>query len=199
VNRIKYKYSLTFQKKGLLIFLSHLDLMRLFARALQRSGLPLAYSEGFNPRPRYALPYPLPVGCAGDAEILEIYLTAPLEPDTLMAKLNAHLPAEARIIDAAPGTVRPEYCLRVALDKDFVLPSDWPELVLEKSTKRGRVDRYILGEHLKLEIQNRELFILPVSGQPLKAVPICALLGLSLEDIGGITRIKKEAVLHRLS
>ena len=194
MNNIKYKYSLTFQKKGLLIFLSHLDLMRLFARVLQKSELPLVYTQGFNPHLRYALPYPLPVGYTGTAEVLEIYLTAPVAEQTLVSALNAHLPADIKILSAVFGTLSPEYYLRVILEKESKLPADWPKRVLEKTTKRNNVLRYCLGEHIRLEIKGQELLIYPLSAQIFKAEKICALLDIPPDDIIEIIRVKKEAV-----
>ena len=40
-----------FQKTGNAVYISHLDLMRLFQRAFKRAGLPLTHTQGFNPRP----------------------------------------------------------------------------------------------------------------------------------------------------
>jgi radical SAM-linked protein len=56
-------------------FLSHLDLMRLWERALRRAGLPLAYSEGFTPHPQIALAAPLLVGVTSDAELMDVSLS----------------------------------------------------------------------------------------------------------------------------
>ena len=43
------RIGIKFQRKGLKKYVSHLDMQRLFARALRRSGLPVKYSSGFNP------------------------------------------------------------------------------------------------------------------------------------------------------
>jgi radical SAM-linked protein len=188
VNDLKYKYSLTFRKEGLLIFLSQLDLMRLLARALQKSGLPVAYSQGFNPHPRYALPYPLPVGYTGTAEILELYLTRPLPETGLAARLNEYLPDGVCMTGAVPGSLQPAYYLRVLLEAEFSLPENWPELVLTKETKRGRVEHFRLGEHMQLALSGRELYITPLGAVPLRAEKICALLGLAPEQIAEIIR-----------
>ena len=187
MNEIKYKYSLTFYKKGLLVFLSQLDMMRLFGRVLQRSGLPVAYSQGFNPHPRYSLPYPLPVGYTGTAEILEIYLTAPAREQDLPEILNRYLPADIQILSAVFGSLAPKYFLRVILEKEVSLPENWPELVLTKETKRGRVDNYVLGEHVKLTMQGRELHVISLTDKTFKAERICALL-----DIGDIEDVVRE-------
>lgn len=65
---------ITFSKSGPLTFTSHLDLMRVWERALRRAGVPLAYSQGFNPRPRLQLAAALPLGHTGGAELLDVWL-----------------------------------------------------------------------------------------------------------------------------
>ncbi len=65
-----------FSKTGWLIYSSHLDLMRAWERALRRAGLPLAYSGGYNPRPKLQLARALPLGHVGAEEILDVWLEA---------------------------------------------------------------------------------------------------------------------------
>ena len=73
-------------------FISHLDIMRLWQRALRRAGISLAYSEGFNPRPRLSLAAPLAVGVTSEAELMDIYLTGQVSPYFLIAAVNRQLP-----------------------------------------------------------------------------------------------------------
>ena len=73
-NEIKYPYTLIFSKQGKLIFISHLDLIRLFERVLKRSDLPLVYTQGFNPHIKFAVLFPLGLGQAGLREPVEIFL-----------------------------------------------------------------------------------------------------------------------------
>ncbi len=68
----------TFSKGGALTFTSHLDLMRVWERALRRAGAPLAYSQGFNPRPKLQLAAALPLGHTGEAELLDVWLEKPM-------------------------------------------------------------------------------------------------------------------------
>ncbi len=65
---------ITFSKQGWLIYSSHLDLMRLWERAVRRARAPLAYSGGYNPRPKLQLARALPLGHAGDAELIDVWL-----------------------------------------------------------------------------------------------------------------------------
>ncbi len=73
-------------------FISHLDLMRCWERVLLRADIPVAYSEGFNPRPRMALAAPLAVGVTSECELMDIYLANALFPDTFRKQVMLQLP-----------------------------------------------------------------------------------------------------------
>ncbi len=62
---------------GLLRFLSHAETLRVFERACARAGVPVKYSQGFNPHPKLSLPLPRPVGVASDDELLVVRLFDP--------------------------------------------------------------------------------------------------------------------------
>lgn len=64
-----------FSRGETLKYISHLDIIRLWQRAMRRAGIPVAYSEGFNPRPRLALGAPLALGVTSQAELLDVYCT----------------------------------------------------------------------------------------------------------------------------
>ena len=59
-----------FQKTGNAVYISHLDLMRLFQRAFKRAELPLTHTQGFNPRPSVSIALPLSVGVESRCELL---------------------------------------------------------------------------------------------------------------------------------
>lgn len=83
-------------------FLSHLDLMRLWERALRRAGLPLAYSEGFTPHPRIALAAPLSVGVTSEAELMDVFLSRWMAPDSFVAQAKKQLPQGLDLPEAWP-------------------------------------------------------------------------------------------------
>jgi len=72
---LKEKVALIFEKRGFARFLSLLDLTRAFTRTFRRFGLPLRYSQGFNPHPRINILLGLPVGAEGLGEVVEVELT----------------------------------------------------------------------------------------------------------------------------
>jgi radical SAM-linked protein len=73
-------------------YISHLDLMRLWQRALNRAGLELAYSEGFNPHPRMSLAAPLALGVTSEAELMDIVLAKFVSPHSFTAAIGQQLP-----------------------------------------------------------------------------------------------------------
>jgi radical SAM-linked protein len=84
---------LSFSRGEELKFISHLDLIRLWQRALNRAGIALAYSEGFNPHPRLSLAAPLALGVTSEAELMDIVLAKFVSPHTFTAAVGRHLPA----------------------------------------------------------------------------------------------------------
>ncbi len=97
---------LRFAKGEQLKYISHLDLARTWERALRRAGLPVAYSQGYNPRPRLQLAAALPVGVTGRAEYLDLWLTEPVEPEDLAARLQPCLPAGLEAVHAEEVELR---------------------------------------------------------------------------------------------
>ncbi len=61
-----------FEKRGLAIYTSHLDMNRCLTRAVRRANIPLWYTEGFNPHPYITFLLPLPLGQEGRREPLDI-------------------------------------------------------------------------------------------------------------------------------
>ncbi len=79
-------------------FISHLDLMRLWQRALHRAGIPLAYSEGFSPHPRISLAAPLPIGVTSETELMDLYTTQRVSPHFFTAAVSQQLPPGIEIL-----------------------------------------------------------------------------------------------------
>jgi len=79
-------------------FISHLDIMRLWHRAFIRAGVPLAYSEGFNPHPRISLAAPLALGVTSEAELMDVMLSTGLTPHSFTSVVGRQLPVGISII-----------------------------------------------------------------------------------------------------
>ncbi len=93
-----YVYRAQIKKGAEIAILSHLDYVDVYRRALIRSKLPAAYSQGFNPHMKLALASALAVGTTSDAEYMDFELTERLEASDVMARLNAQLPRGAELV-----------------------------------------------------------------------------------------------------
>ena len=84
---------LRFAKRGYIRYTSHLDLLRLFKRAFKRTGVPLAYSQGYNPHPKMSFAQPLSLGYTAEQEFLEFYTYEDMPAEELLARMAPALPA----------------------------------------------------------------------------------------------------------
>ena len=90
---------LLFEKTGNAIWISHLDLMRLFQRAFKRAGFSLTHTQGFNPRPSVSIAMPLSVGVESVCELLDFDLDGdPVFCDEIFAGLNQNLVEGVRVL-----------------------------------------------------------------------------------------------------
>ena len=155
-NKPKFRYRVHFTKIGTARFIGHLDLQSLFQKAIKRSGLPVSYSEGFNPHQLISFAAPLPLGMAGLDEIVDIFMDAQVCHNALLDKLTAQMPEGIsihRVYEISPtgkgaaalvslATYRITlpiysdlYCRLVkAVDKILQAPS----ITVVKNTKKGR-------------------------------------------------------------
>lgn len=90
-----------FEKTGNAVWISHLDLMRLFQRAFKRAGLPLKHTQGFNPRPSVSIALPLSVGVQSHCELLDFDLdtTEIISNRQIVSRLNKALIDGVRVLD----------------------------------------------------------------------------------------------------
>lgn len=92
-----YIYCLHFSKKGILRYISHLDLLRLFQRVIRRADIPVVFSRGFHPIPKIKFERALKLGMESEDEKMYIKLTLPITCEELILRLNAQLPQGIKI------------------------------------------------------------------------------------------------------
>ena len=120
---------LLFEKRGDAVYLSHLDLMRVFQRAFKRAGILIWHSQGFSPRAYVSIALPLPVGMESQCEILDFEIEdGSVELSGLPARLNAVLPAGIRVLEAYESARKIKELTRlraeVTLEYDGGVPED---------------------------------------------------------------------------
>ncbi len=91
---------LKFKKVGNLQYISHLDLVRTMHKIVVRAGLPLWYTEGFNPKPKMIFAAPLSIGTESVSEFMDVKLIDDIPPEEAMRRLNANMTDEMQILDA---------------------------------------------------------------------------------------------------
>ena len=82
----------TFSRGDAMKYISHLDVMRFWERALRRAQIPVAYSEGFSPHAQIALAAPLAVGMTSEAELMDVFLEEPMQPREFVRQLSGQIP-----------------------------------------------------------------------------------------------------------
>ena len=96
-----HRLRVTFSRREELKYLSHLDVMRLWERALRRADLPLAYSRGFSPHAKISIAAPLPLGVTGEKELMDIVIQRRVSPYLVQKTLANQLPKGMSIISVA--------------------------------------------------------------------------------------------------
>jgi radical SAM-linked protein len=154
-----------FEKTGDAIFMSHLDLMRLFQRAFKRAGLPLTHTQGYNPRPSVSIALPLSVGVQSRCELLDFDLEgSDVSCDEICDRLNRALVQGVRVINVYNDgrKIRDLALLNctVTLEYDNGIPKDAcdqieklfssDQLIVEKKGKNGVVEQDVIPMIRKL-------------------------------------------------
>ena len=159
---------LLFEKKANAVWISHLDLMRVFQRAFKRAGLPLSHTHGFNPRPSVSIALPLSVGVESRCELLDFDLDGcEVSCVEIKERLNNALIAGVKVLDVYnDGRKIRELSLmqcRIIMAYDYKLRKDAAdrisalfnqnEVIVPKKTKSGMQDQNIITMIRKMNIQ----------------------------------------------
>lgn len=159
---------LLFEKKGNAIWMSHLDLMRLFQRAFKRAGLPLTHTQGFNPRPSVSIAMPLSVGVESCCELLDFDLYGePVPPDEIRDRLNAFLVEGVRVLSVYDNGSKIKHLAFLVCEVSFEFDNGIPDtainqfeelfsrdsILVEKKSKNGIKEENIKEMIGKLEVK----------------------------------------------
>ena len=98
--------AVTFMKIRDARYLGHLDMVRAILMAARRSGLPMAYSQGFHPAPKVRFSSPIPLGMESYQEMAEFVLTRLVDPTEVKGEMNRFLPEGIRILKAKVSSLK---------------------------------------------------------------------------------------------
>lgn len=159
-------------------FISHLDMMRCFERALRRAGLPIGYSSGFNPRPSIAWGTPIQLGIGSICEMADLDMNGWIKPADAMQKLNASLPKGFEILEAklddpsgkslAASMNRAEYKIEIEADNIEAVRARIADILkmdkIEIASKEKVVDKKPLLHGLSLNEDPLNIILLSEVG-----------------------------------
>ena len=158
---------LLFEKTGNAIWISHLDLMRLFQRSFKRAGLPLTHTQGFNPRPSVSIALPLSVGVESVCELLDFDLEGdPVPLDEIKDRLNQVLVEGVQVLSVYESGLKIKHLAyldcQVDLEYDGGVAENateqisrlftQPEVIVDKKGKNGITQQNIIPMIKKLDV-----------------------------------------------
>ena len=215
------KYVLEFQKKGLVKYTSHLDMLRLFKRAFKITGIPLEYSKGYNPHPKMGFAQPLSLGFTSEAEYLEFSTYENLRKDFILERLKDEMP-EGIILKSLESATTDKTLASLVVSATYraVLPLSYRsriddittsikdylnqvEIIAQKREKKTKkyVDKDIKPQIISIEIENYQeriaLLMLLDAGSSSNLNP--ELVIQSFSKFSGITLEKGDVEIERLS
>ncbi|HHW56908.1 MAG TPA: DUF2344 domain-containing protein [Clostridia bacterium] len=150
MKRLRNKYT----KDERVRFISHLDLLRVFQRALRRADIKVAFSQGFNPHPKISFGPALVVGATTEADYMDVDLEEEISAEEFKKRMNKVLPPGIKIVESYEVDVNDplskrikaaEYILKVNFKKNCKdVENKLEEFIkrdaieLEKETKSGK-------------------------------------------------------------
>lgn len=171
---------LLFEKTGNAVWISHLDLMRIFQRSFKRAGLPLTHTRGFNPRPSVSIALPLSVGIESRCELLDFDLDGEKVPnEEICTRLNASLIEGVRVLSVYDDgrkiknlayldcQLRMEYDAGICQDGIYQIQSLFAreELPVTRKNKNGVSEQNIIPMIRRLEVQLQDGNTLVISAR----------------------------------
>lgn len=113
---------ITFGKVDTMRYVGNLDMHTVWERTLRRAGLPLAYSKGFKPRPRFQMAASLPLGATSRVELLDVWLEGEIAPDELRGRLERAAPPGLLIVTMEEVPLQSPAMQTRLLAAEYVVP-----------------------------------------------------------------------------
>lgn len=189
---------LLFEKTGKAVWISHLDLMRVFQRSFKRAGLSLTHTQGFNPRPSVSIALPLSVGVQSHCELLDFNLDGEAVPcDEILLRLNQSLIEGVRVLSVYDNGAKLKNIALLDCRVEFIYDNGIPEdaqntierlfsqtsLVVEKKGKNVVVEQDIIPMIRSLKVNKTNDSVLSLDARiccqnpTLNPAQLCAAIG----------------------
>jgi radical SAM-linked protein len=150
---------ITFTKGEAIKYSSHLDLVRAWERTLRRARLPVAYSRGFNPRPRLQLAAALPLGHTGSGEILDVWLEARVDVEGVAVVLGPVLPPGLTVHTVEEVDLRTQALQARIVSAEYRVAVEWEE---PAEAVERRIERVLQAAELHHERRGQHYDLRPL-------------------------------------
>ncbi len=163
-----------FSKTGRLRYISHLDLCRTMTPAMIRAGIPIWYTEGFNPHPKMVFTQPLPLFATSECEYLDIKITEPMSFAQIKERLNGALANGLNVSEVyEPDTKFTDIayaCYEISgfdITDEMLKSALTGAIEIEKRTKSGQTKSVDIAPQIKnAQIKDGRIFcVLNASGE----------------------------------
>lgn len=205
---IQRRIRIRFAKVGQMRYLSHLELINVFTRALHRAGVPMLYSQGFHPHPRFSFAMATSVGIESRAEYLDLFVDR-LGAADVMERLNKVLPQGLYVMEALEVPLKTDslstlisgtrYRVHLPLTFESELSAQCVQFMAQTSWNITRAKKRKPEQSFDLRLEVKELFsdgavlgMLIGRGKPLEVAS--AVIGVAPEDLQGCCIEKLELI-----
>jgi radical SAM-linked protein len=150
---------LRFAKSGAMRYLSHLELITVFTRAVSRGAVPILFSQGFHPHPRFSFATATSVGVESTAEYMDMFVAAGIPAGEVLQRLNGVLPEGLMILEAEQVDVKSP-SLSMLIDKTryrISFEGTGPEQLAERCVQFMAHTGFVIQRKKKGEIQTIDL------------------------------------------
>lgn len=139
---------ITFSKQGALRYTGHLDLHRLWERAMRRAELPLAYSLGFHPQPKISIASALPLGFSSLGEVLDVRFSEELSAHEIASRLKDNLPRDIQVTNIESVDERAPALQTLVRSAEYQVQLTEP---VDGSELKRKLEELLLAESLPRE------------------------------------------------
>jgi len=173
----------SFSKKGEAKYFGHLELVKIFLRAISRAGIPIKFTQGFHPKPKISFEDPLPVGLESLNENFYLSLRGDVKPQSIIGRTNKHLPKGLKILDSQLAIRKPVFEAMSSStylvtkkdgffnEKDLICFKNKKELIITRTGAKGKTKNIDLKEMvLKIELPDSNRLKMTLKKEPGRTV-----------------------------
>lgn len=154
---IRFKFTRASELK----YISHLDVLRVFERSIKRARIPVAYSQGFNPRQKMVFGLPMSIGLTSECEYADIEFSEDITPEAFVKAINKGLPEGIRVVEGVNLTAKGNIMNQIK--------SARYEIVFETSNKDESIE---ISDYVNNMLSKKEIIVMKKSKKGKKPVDI---------------------------